>query len=93
MDASELKEYIGKTVNVVVTPHTSIIQDREYDTSDYRVDEKDEVIISLRKAVGGSPLRFWTPNSVGTMDYRPERVNVYIDKKDNGWTITRISNG
>lgn len=27
------------------------------------------------------PIRVWEPDTMGTMDYRPERLNVHVDEK------------
>ena len=92
MDAKLLQEYVGKKVTVKITPHTYVMHGKEYDVSDYKV-EDDETVLAIRKAVGGDPLRFWTYNHVGTMDWKPDRVNVYIDEKEKEFYITSIRNG
>ena len=91
MDASELKEYIGKTVNVVETPWKV----GKYKGVNCSEADGDETLNALRKEIGSITLRLWFPGSGGTLDYRPERINVHIQKEanGNGYHITRISNG
>lgn len=38
----------------------------------------------------GMVVRVWLPNTVGTMDYRTDRLNVFINKAADGkWRITK----
>lgn len=39
----------------------------------------DEVIASLQQWRGENPIRVLKPGSAMTMDYRPNRLNVYLD--------------
>lgn len=56
------------------------------------VDDKDPVYLELAaEAVGdGLFIRTWFPKTIGTMDYRTDRLNVYLS--DDGM-ITRLSIG
>ena len=89
MDASELKDFIGKKVNVVETP---------WEVGNYKgvncvVADGDETMIALKEKIGSKLFRVWFPDSGGTMDWKPDRVNVYIKKGDDGYRITMIVNG
>lgn len=42
----------------------------------------DEVIAALRAWRGDNPIRVLEPGSAMTMDYRPARLNVYLDENN-----------
>ena len=42
----------------------------------------DEVIAALRAWRGENPIRVLKPGSAMTMDYRPSRLNVYLDENN-----------
>jgi predicted component of type VI protein secretion system len=50
----------------------------------------DEDYESIQKELGATRLRIWLPGTIGTMDYRPDRHNVYLDA--NG-VVTEVEIG
>lgn len=52
----------------------------------------DPVIAEMKQLANdnGLKLRVWFPNTVGTMDYQPDRVNAHIEKGADG--KYRVSN-
>lgn len=42
----------------------------------------DEVISRIREWRGDNPIRVLKPGSAMTMDYRPGRLNIFLDDKD-----------
>lgn len=58
----------------------------DYDGIEAHLDENDPVIKELSDAVAkaGLSLRIWLPDTMGTMDMRPNRLNVHIRKEDDG---------
>lgn len=44
---------------------------------------------NIRK-ISGEDLRIWRPGTIGTMDYKPFRVNVYVN---DARIITKIAKG
>ena len=51
-----------------------------------KLSPQDPAIAELRAAVEavGCSLRVWLPNGIGTMDYRPNRVNVRLMPDNQG---------
>ena len=51
-----------------------------------KLNPQDEAVTELRKAVedAGYSLRVWLPNTIGTMDYRTNRVNVSVNPDMKG---------
>jgi hypothetical protein len=41
----------------------------------------DEVLARIREWRGDAPIRVLKPGSAMTMDYRPERLNIFLDDK------------
>jgi hypothetical protein len=58
----------------------------------YEISKSDTVIAELRKEAGDNTrVRVWLPNTIGTHDYRLDRINVKIEKQGDGsYEITRI---
>lgn len=67
------------------------LNDQEF--VEYELDEQDAVITKLEtevKNVGLDHLRTWLPNTIGTMEFRADRMNVVIEKNGDAFEITRI---
>lgn len=64
----------------------------EMTITEVRLDKKDPAVAELTAAVkkAGLHLRLWTPGAIGTMDYRLDRLNAYIEKApDNTYRIAK----
>ncbi|MEZ0260323.1 MAG: hypothetical protein ACAH80_04895 [Alphaproteobacteria bacterium] len=56
------------------------------------VNDPDPVLTEMRDAAkaAGLKLRVWLPGTMGTMDYRTDRVNAHVEKEADG--KYRVSN-
>lgn len=61
----------------------------------YRVASTDRTIKSLQAVVAerGMRLRVLLPGMMGTDDFGPDRLNVYLNKRNDGWKITGLDIG
>lgn len=53
-------------------------------------DNNDPLLVEMRQTAkeNGLTLRIWLPGTLGTMDMRPNRVNVHVEKHEDGkWRI------
>lgn len=93
----QFKDYIGKKIGV---------QEKEVEFSfkgstpikftECHLDENEPTIAALEKEWSGTSHKFrvWLPNTMGTMDYWADRLNVYIEKNDDGdFVIKRFATG
>ena len=84
LDINKLTEvfnkFSGKEIDVV-----EVKGNNKYGFT-YKDFSADKTINELRSAVEemGLRLRVWLPDSVGTMDYRENRVNVHVSKDADG---------
>jgi hypothetical protein len=86
MDVSaQFNKFAGKEVAVTETPYKLELKNlgMTYEGVNADYDDKDPVISSLKEEASkaGFSLRIWMPESVGTMDWRTDRLNVYIAKE------------
>lgn len=95
MEESEvLQEFIGRKVRVEekeMTFTSSRYGERKY--THCAVADDDEVMheLNIEAAKLGLNIRTWTPNSIGTCDFRTDRVNVRLDKSEDGtYSITKV---
>jgi hypothetical protein len=93
-----LKEkYVGKTVEVTAELETyTDSKGEKMRYTSYTLDEPaDGWIEQLREecTTNDLKLRIWLPDTVGTMDFRSNRVNVYIGKVGEEWKITDLKQG
>lgn len=51
-----------------------------------RLDPQDATVAALRAELEaeGVSLRLWMPNGIGTMDYKPNRMNVHVGPDGQG---------
>ena len=51
-----------------------------------QIAKSDKTVSELKKAIeeAGFRLRLWMPNSMGTCDFRTDRVNVHVGKGKDG---------
>jgi len=93
---AEIAAFQGKRVKVTPTSSMFVIGGKKHCITDYHLYQDDPVIVELAAAVKavGAIERFWTPGTVGTMDYRTDRLNIYIDRPNGeDFEITRMSWG
>jgi hypothetical protein len=97
MNVTGLEHYVGQKVSVTETKkiiHLKTIGDQEF--AEYDVADDDTTISKLREEMKHSELhlRLWLPNTSGTTDYRMDRLNVHVDKQDDGsFEITKVNIG
>jgi len=87
--------YLGKTVKVSETISPNQFLDQG-ETIEYTLDETDPVIVQLVEDAKQLPLtwiRFLLPDTFVTMEYVTSRLNVYIEKNNDTWQITRMAIG
>lgn len=70
------EKFANREVDTHIDPPTPASRGRAV----AKLNPQDEAVSELRQAVeaAGFSLRVWMPNSIGTMDYRTNRVNVHI---------------
>ncbi len=92
------EKYVGKVVTVEQSEHTMERNGKKVYTSRFEVTENDPVIQEIKGLLGkeGLLLRIWVPGSIGTMDFRPNRLNVHVSEEpaDSGvFQINRVDFG
>ncbi len=80
-------ELVGQKVNLKKIRVEDIVDKKDYSYTAYEV---DDAAMQEKFNLLGSMVRVFTPGKMGTMDFQPARVNVYIDKTGK---ITKVSNG
>lgn len=91
---SQFDKFMGRKVNVQETPHKYTVAGKEYDTPLTAISADETVVNEIEELLGGGWLRVWLPGTMGTMDYRLDRLNVHISKMNDGsYQITRINWG
>lgn len=90
MNKAGFEKYVGKKVLVNETKRTldlKILGPQEF--IKYDIADEDTVIKEIQAA--HSHVRVWLPNTMGTMDYRLDRLNVTVAKQDDGsFEITKV---
>ncbi len=90
----DFHDYIGKKVNVTESEHELELKALGLTQKfiQHHVDENDPVINEITSK--HSNVRVWTPSILGTADWQPTRLNVYVDKNDAGdYVITDVRYG
>lgn len=92
---TQFDKFIGEKVLVNKSTETYKFLGRDRETTVYKIEDGQSVIEILTKEVkdAGFQLRIWLPMSLGTMDFRTDRVNVHIDEKSGTFQITGINIG
>lgn len=89
-----LTKYVGRTLRSIKTPFRHEGRSgKVYEGFDYYADADDPTYIALMAEA--RIVRIWFPGTVGTMDYRTDRLNVrFHEADDNGvFTIAQLSWG
>ena len=88
MDVSnQFNSFAGKEVTVTEKPWTRTSKYLgEISGVSVILDNNDPVVKELNDAVtaAGLHLRLWLPGTMGTMDYRLNRVNAHVEKESDG---------
>lgn len=80
-------KFAGREIEVIENKQDIVIGGKTYPVTDVKLKDKNDPVISeLRQAAekAGLKLRLWLPGSVGTMDYRTDRLNVRVEKETDG---------
>jgi hypothetical protein len=84
-DTVDFDKYLGRKVLVDEAKTTTKIFGRDDERSTYAISKKDKVIADIKKKVGEDMhVRVWLPNTVGTMEIRDDRLNIHVDKQEDG---------
>lgn len=87
MIEDKFPQYIGREVSVVET----LLEYRGKQFSNLDLDDNDTTIQEIEKDFDDFIVRVWLPGSAGTMELRPNRINVVVEKQDNGlYLINRL---
>lgn len=89
--SKQFAQFAGREVNAKEITQNIKIGDTTYPITEVHLDKNDPAVAELTAAVqaAGLKLRLWTPGSVGTMDYRLDRLNANVEKAADGkWRIS-----
>ena len=78
----DFSKFVGKKVGVFTKEYE--YKGKKY--SQHEIKENDLVIAEAEEEFKklGMHLRCWLPDTIGTMDLRTDRVNFYIEEKEDG---------
>ena len=84
--SQQFAKFAGRAVKAQDITHHVRVGDATYPVTHVEIDQNDPAVAELRAAVqaAGLSLRLWTPGSMGTMDYRLDRLNAGIEKAADG---------
>lgn len=85
--SQQFAQFAGRAVNAIEKTETLKLKHLgDITVTSVHIDDKDPAVAELRAAVeaAGLALRLWTPGSMGTMDYRLDRLNAGIEKAPDG---------
>jgi len=84
------EEYIGQEVLCVEEKFDL----RGVKFTEVSLAEKDTTIADFILKHAAKTVRVWLPNTMGTMDWDTNRINVYVEKNEDGkYVIERIAMG
>lgn len=86
--SKEFNKFAGREVGVTETPFKTEFKNLgiTYEGVHVEIQKDDPAITELTTAVqaAGLRLRLWLPNTMGTMDFRRDRLNVHVAKEADG---------
>lgn len=80
-------KFAGREVPMIEEQHTINLGGKDYKIDEVRfANPNDPLIQEMKKTAedNGLQLRLWLPGSMGTMDFRTDRVNAHIEKSADG---------
>jgi len=83
-------KFAGKEVAVTETQQSINIGGTVHTFNEVSLAPNDPVVKAMQKTAedNGLHLRLWLPGSMGTCDYRTDRVNAHVDKGPDGkWRV------
>jgi hypothetical protein len=78
--SKQFARFAGREVDATERKQSHVFGGKTYESVSVSLSDTDPVIAEIRKAAGHLTLRVWTPDSIGTMDFRLDRLNIYVDK-------------
>lgn len=96
MNNSQFDKFVGRKVLVIETSHTMFLRalNKDIDYLECNLDPSETVVADLEKESGNSNIRVWLPGTMGTMDYRSDRLNIHILKQaDGSFQVDRVIYG
>ncbi len=80
--SATFSRFAGKEVNVIEKKQTLKVGGREYDNTSVALTQNNPILDELKAEIAktGLRLRIWLPGTIGTMDFRTDRLNVRIGK-------------
>lgn len=92
---SLVEKFVGKEMPVEETENEFKIAGKMYKIASHKL--TDPAALNELKGEAtkmGLSTRIWFPTTIGTMEVRPDRLNVYLRKDDsNVWKIERLTIG
>lgn len=91
----EFSKFLGKPVKCTEKKETVNFRFGPIETVDVLIDEGDETVKEIRDLATsmGIKIRVMTPTMVGTADYVQDRVNVAINRGEDGYVVTNVGVG
>jgi hypothetical protein len=88
MLVNQLQRYVGHEVKVVEV----VFNYKGHEFVECEASEHDTVLNEIRQQVedAGYVTRVWFPGTVGTMELRGDRINVYVEKVQDHYEIVSI---
>lgn len=80
-------KFASKEIEMNENTQTLKIGGKDYTFTEVRLaNAKDPTVTEMKAtaAKAGLSLRLWFPGTIGTMDYRLDRVNAHIEKEADG---------
>src|SRR3954471_13961511 len=79
-------QFAGKEIQVVETTQNFVIGGKNYPVTDVTPASNEPTLQAMKNAAAqnGLKLRVWFPGTVGTMDFRTDRVNAHVNKGADG---------
>lgn len=83
-DQTGYEQFLGKKVSVTESSRTMKIAGTDMLFEAYQLADDDTTIAEIKSLRDGQVTRIWLPDTIGTMDYHPARLNVYVKKVADG---------